>query len=171
MLPIHSPQLYHYHLSDGQQGTWETIAAMSALCREAVLDENMRRLALEICAPVAGHDFAGEIQALYSWVRDHITFRRDPLDVERVQTPTNTVRYGSGDCDDQSLLLACLLSVMGHPCQFVVQSQDGQIPDHVYCEALLNHEWIACRPDSRRQAAWLAQPGRRGWLRMGVSNL
>jgi hypothetical protein len=139
-------RLFHYSLSDGQRGTWQTIDAMVKLCHEAVLDEQVRQAALAICAPVAGHDFDGEVRRLYEWVRDNVTFRRDPLNVERVQTPINTLNFKTGDCDDQALLLAALLSSLGHPCQFIVQAADGETPDHVYLEAALGNQWVSLDP-------------------------
>lgn len=66
-------------------------------------------------AGVAGHDYVGEMRALFEFTRDRIRYTRDPVGVELLQTPNRTLRVRAGDCDDKSTLLAALLRAIGHP--------------------------------------------------------
>ncbi len=140
-------------LPDGIRGTQRTLAVMAAAVRgelppnySGFRDEHIRQTAIDTCVGVRGHDVLGEITALFFFVRDHIAYRFDPIDTERVQDAATTLALQSGDCDDKCVLLATLLASMGHLPRFIAQSQDGPSFDHVYVEVARGGEWLALDP-------------------------
>lgn len=148
-------------LPPGAAGTWRTLAWMKAAVRGEVApdysgwrDEQIRRKAVAITGGMPGHDFDSEVRALLVFVRDHIRYRRDPINTERVQDAARTLELNSGDCDDKVVLLATLLATLGWLPRFVVQSQDGVEFDHVYLEVLdeRNGAWLALDPTADGQA-------------------
>lgn len=139
-------------LADGATGTAQTLAVMAAAVRGEIapdyagyLDERVRQVALSICSRVPGHEYLSEIAALLAYCRDIVQYRLDPVNVERVQAPLQTIALASGDCDDKCTLLATLLAALGHVPRFVVQ-HNGHEFDHVYCEVMIDGKWIALDP-------------------------
>ena len=55
--------------------------------------------------------------ALFEYVKNHVTYVPDPIhrgqNVEYNATPVETLESGGGDCDDQAVLMASLLSAIG----------------------------------------------------------
>ena len=121
-------------LPKGQRGTLRTLRMMAWFCRRDAASQEVRDLAHSIIGHLPGHDFENEIRALFVFVRDRITYRRDPVTVERVQDALRTMQYGYGDCDDKTVLLVSLLAVFGHPARFVVSGPKVGQWRHVYCE-------------------------------------
>lgn len=118
----------------GQRGTLETLRRMAWFCRRDAASQEVRDVALAVIGHLPGHDFENEVRALFFFVRDQITYRRDPVTVERVQDALRTLEYGCGDCDDKTVLLVSLLAVCGHPARFVVSGPKVGQWRHVYCE-------------------------------------
>ena len=100
----------------GRAGTIATLRAMRGLAHEGARDMAVREAAIAILnrAGVRGHDFPGEVRALYNHVRDRVRFTRDIAGVETLQAPRYTLRMGFGDCDDKATALAALLGSIGH---------------------------------------------------------
>jgi len=138
----------------GNAGTAKTLKIMRALVHQAVVSVQMQEFAYRVVQNVAGHNFAGEIRQCFYYVRDGITYRRDPKGVELVKHPKHTIRQGVGDCDDKSILLATLLTILGREVAFVVSSKDGRNWDHVYVAVKHEGRWVALDPTNER-----AEPG------------
>lgn len=121
-------------ISDGPQGAIQTLNAMRALARDAVRDpsQQIRETALSI---IGTQGWVGQIRALQGWVQSNIRYIQDPADdtggVELVQTPQYTLQQTAGDCDDQSVLMAAMLSAIGHPARFVAVGFGGGPLSHV----------------------------------------
>jgi len=109
---------------------------MRRLATEGAKDVSVREAAIRIVrqAGVAGHDFAGELTAVFNYVRDRIRFTRDPAGVELLQTPRYTLENGFGDCDDKSTLLVALLRAIGTPAtlKFRAVGETAAGYSHVY---------------------------------------
>ena len=88
-------------------------------------DQIVRTKALDIVRSLPTRNWMAEIRALQEFVRDSIRYVRDPVDIELVQTPEQTLEIGQGDCDDKATLLAALLHSIGHPARFVAVGFDG----------------------------------------------
>lgn len=106
----------------------------------------IRQLALSIIDRVRNHghkNFAAQVRALHSFVQSNIQYVKDVNGVETLATPTKTLEYRKGDCDDQAVLLASLLESIGHPTRFVAISMVPLGPFvHVYTETRLGRGWI-----------------------------
>lgn len=96
----------------------QTLKLMSLLTKTGKKSGEVRQKALSLTQGLRSKDRIGEIKALWSYVKNNIRYVRDIRNVETVQTPEQTLRQGSGDCDDKSLLLASLLESIGHPSAF-----------------------------------------------------
>lgn len=142
------------YLPRGQRGTVQTLRLMAQYCRRDAASQQLRAIAHKIIGGIPGHDFNGEIRALFSFTRDQIIYRRDPMEVERVQDAVRTLQFGSGDCDDKVTLLVTLLAVCGHRARFCVSGRAPGNWTHVYCEVMTPQGWLPLDPTPET-----AQPG------------
>lgn len=142
----------------GIEGTRETLRRMAALVRRDHQDARIRKLAERIVRNCPGHGFECEIKSIYDFCRDDVTYRRDPVDSERVQDARRTLQSGVGDCDDKTLLLCSLLSAMGHRTRFGLLSNSPRDWSHVFCEVFISGRWIALDPTPEKFIA--GQAGR-----------
>lgn len=140
-------------LSTGHAGTLETLEAMAAFVRKDASDPRVRATALQIVRGCPGHAFDCEVQKLFEWVRDQITFRRDPVEQERVQDTLRTTKvFYTGDCDDKTCALAGLLGSIGHKTRFVVIGTPRQF-SHVFLEVQTRKGWLPLDPTPERYQA------------------
>lgn len=114
------PQVSEVEISNGLNGNLETIEYMKKVARIRSGHPLVRKLALKILNDygVESHRFADEALAIGDFVKRHVRYVRDPEDIEYLQDPVDLIKQmqnGSarGDCDDQSLLAACLLLSIG----------------------------------------------------------
>lgn len=142
------------HLPRGERGTVMTLKLMAMFCKRDAGSLELRAIAQRIIDNTAGHDFSSEIRALFYFTRDHIKYRKDPVEVERVQDALRTVQFGSGDCDDKVTLLVTLLAVCGHRARFCVSGPAPGRWQHVYCEVATPNGWMPLDPTPEQ-----AQPG------------
>lgn len=150
-------------LPRGNRGTVQTLRLMAHFCRRDAGNQELRNVAHRIIGSIAGHDFSGEIRALYEFCRDQIRYRKDPVDVERVQDALRTLQFGSGDCDDKSVLLATLLATCGHRARFCVSGPAPGQWTHVYVEVRTPKGWLALDPTPERaNAGWETQAQAKG---------
>lgn len=150
-----------FGLSEGKAGAVETLKHMRTLARNSLRepDQRVRESALSITSSAQG--WIAQARAIQQWVQDHIRYVQDPYDdqggVELVQSPQKTLDYGAGDCDDQSVLTASLLSSIGHPSRFIALGFRGEELSHVLTQTKVSHsgddrrdwasvETIQCRP-------------------------
>jgi hypothetical protein len=108
---------------------------MGALVRRDAHDPELRQLALELVSGCGGHQFECEIERLFDFVRDEITYRKDSVDREHVQDSRRTLALRTGDCASKSVLLASLLGSIGHRASFIVIGHDPDLFSHVFVEA------------------------------------
>ncbi len=134
-LPIRSEPL-----PTGDQGVKKTLANMAMLAQVDSRRPDVRTWAVGVIrsAGVGDHNVAGQVRALFEWVRDRIYFVGDPVDTEWLQAPWNTLQFGAGDCDDRATLLAAGLRTIGVSASFEVAALDRSRPSefsHVYVVA------------------------------------
>lgn len=141
----------HESIPDGRAGTIATLQYMRAIVDRDGNDPYIRKTAEHLVRDCKGHDFLCEINALFSFVKDRITYRRDPLLTEYVQDSRRTLEAGVGDCDCKVVLLCSLLQALGHRTRFVVIGQDRETLSHVYCEVLTKqHGWLPLDPTNEQ---------------------
>jgi transglutaminase-like putative cysteine protease len=141
-LDVHRPTLLA-DLPSGEAGTYATVRLMRRFVQQFKTSTQVRQEALALIQDLPQKDWYGEVEALFSWVRDHIRYVRDINGVETLQTPLVTMELGTGDCDDKASLLASLLESIGHPTRFVaVGFQHPREYSHVYLETRIGTRWI-----------------------------
>jgi hypothetical protein len=125
-----------------------TVAKMAALARSSAQTYPIRNLATRIVHDVPSKQVAGELAALYRWVRDTIRYRFDPDGIEWLQRPERTVQERAGDCDDIATLLASLVGSLGHKWRFVTVGPSANVQKHVAVEALDSNtgQWVTLDP-------------------------
>ncbi len=131
------------YVSDGAPGTLATLKLMRKYVRAAKLNPVLRHFFLQMVRGIPPRDFVGEAHVLVSWVQSHIRYVRDIRGVETLQTPEYTLREGQGDCDDQAVLLASGLELLGHPTRFVAISRKRGDFTHVFVESKIGARWVA----------------------------
>lgn len=147
-------------IPSGDRGVRATLNLMVNRCRKFLRPKSgsmndaqrllkIRRCAQELTFPVPEKDYWGEIEALQIFVRDEIRYTHDMLDAETVQDPDYTLDVRSGDCDDKSILFACLANCIGYPTRFcaIAMPSDadplGQNFSHVSGQALIDQcGWV-----------------------------
>jgi len=93
--------------------------------------------------------------AVYMWMKKNIEYINDPDGIEWLQTAKKTIELGYGDCDDQSVLAAALLSSIGVPTRFKVVKAN---PDrrnaysHVYLQYHDKDRWKGFDPTLHTKA-------------------
>lgn len=130
-------------LPSGPAVTPATLKKMAAIVRKYRTDETTIRAARVITQNVPERHTRGLIETLQGWVRDFIRYVPDPREVELVQTPPETLKLRTGDCDDKSVLLATLLETVGLATRFVAIATRGEpFFSHVMPQVRLGTKWI-----------------------------
>jgi transglutaminase-like putative cysteine protease len=123
------------HYYDKKMPIQKRVAILQKLTEDSVKDPEMRKLALEITRKCPPRDDKCEMRAIYDAVKSRVRYTGDvaPIkhsngDVEGVdyfQTAKRTWQIGGGDCDDQAVLNATLLSLNGIPARFRITAPRG----------------------------------------------
>lgn len=155
---VPSPQPRRAALSgipNGQAGSIATMRAMRQMVRDAIRDpsQKIRESALSILR--GANSFSEQVRVIQQWMQNNIEYRRDPPDVELVQTPQVTLQLRAGDCDDQSTLTAALLQATGHPTQFIAIGLDGAPLSHVLTQTMIGPSWVSVETIQRRPLGWM----------------
>lgn len=91
--------------------------------RAYVDPDSVRNIAVKVVSPHAGGERERMLQAaaLFEYVKSRVNYVNDPIvmdgqrkkDIDYLASPAQTLEIGGGDCDDQALLMASLLSAVG----------------------------------------------------------
>lgn len=143
-------------ISDGVQGTAQTIAMMQKLVSAGKRDNDIRVLCGKILNPTDGSrpckskDYYCYAKALYSWVRDNILYAYDPHGVEYIEAAKKILTNRIADCDSMDILLCSMFEHVGLQSQFVTIKADSSRPDeytHVYTRVLIPKVgWVTADP-------------------------
>lgn len=109
-------------LSEGDEGTAETIAAIQAIidhaCFIAPGSAMVQNIARDLMV-AANNDVQSFALELWHWARNSVSFKRDPSQVELVRHPRTLLesiaKSGQAlcDCDDLATLLASIIAAAG----------------------------------------------------------
>jgi transglutaminase-like putative cysteine protease len=122
-------------IGEGDAGIAQTIRWMRHFAQKGAADPQIRQLALYIVQDVPNKDSQGEINAIYSWVKQQIKFRGEYQ--ETVQAPEVTLKFRAGDCDCISTLIAALLGSIGYKIEFkTVAVRGSRDYSHVYVRVM-----------------------------------
>lgn len=137
-------------LRDGEQGNMQTLLAMKQIVNEDRVMPDLRAFVMrEIVGDIAGHDARGEVEAIFEFARDRITYRKDPWGVEIVSDMWSTLyaldpKQPVGDCGVKSLFIATACAILGHKPFFIVARQFENQPtfNHVFNGVIVNGKFI-----------------------------
>lgn len=143
------------HIDNGIAGTLQTLQAMRELVRRYRIHPEIRRGAANVLFLTPERNTLHRAQALFEWVRDHVRYIPDILDVETLAAPDKVMLSLIGDCDDQATLLATLFESVGYPTRFIVAGyQSADTFEHVYLEVCVDGVWFACDPTEPHSFGW-----------------
>lgn len=146
-------------LPTGEPGTATTLQLMRKLVAQYKRAPEIREVALSLISGLRAKDWPGEINALFTHVRDNIRYARDIRGCETLQIPPVTLDLAAGDCDDKSTLLASLLESIGHPTRFVAVGYTGPREySHVYVETKHGTRWIPLDATVSAPMGWSPRP-------------
>ena len=134
-----------YRLADlpsGDAGVAATLAQMVDIVTAYRGNPTVRVQAQSLVRNCASRDSNCQVATLHAFVRDRITYLPDVRNVETLQTPDYTLQAGSGDCDDQSILLASLLESIGFQTRFCAQAINNGGFSHVSSQVLLGKGYV-----------------------------
>lgn len=100
---------------------------------------------MQLTRGVMQKDYEREACEILSFVRDKVRYVRDTRTVEILQVPRRTLQIG-GDCDDKSILLAALLSSIGHRVRFIAVSYMPNQYSHVWVQDEVRGKWLDLEP-------------------------
>jgi transglutaminase-like putative cysteine protease len=131
--------------------TAKTIKEMHKLVKAAKTDPEFRRLALWLTRDGDRSrdwkNYSAELENAFARLRKVVTYRRDPYQVEWIQSPWRTLRDGAGDCDDLSILIASVMGATGAKYRFLTFKANPRRPadwSHVLTEILVPKKgWVA----------------------------
>lgn len=128
-----------------QTFTSETIKRMYRLVQQAVTDPAFQKIVYGIVnGKMRGQwkDYRGELQAVLTWYKQNVDYRRDPFGVELLQDVWATLDRGRGDCDDATVWLCAAAQILGCPTRIItVSTRPDKEPVHVYPEAMVKGRW------------------------------
>lgn len=132
-------------IRDGVAGNVQVIFAMVRLIRASVQDRRLETFAKgkgpSNLFPESGYSSYQEsdytFHAIFNYVKNHVAFTLDEAGaVENIKSAWRTLQDGFGDCDDQAILNASLLGVLGF--------EDVRIAMARYSEADANFSHVYC---------------------------
>jgi hypothetical protein len=94
------------------------------------------------------NDLRPSIDNLYkicNYIHEKIRYAPDSSDIEILQMPYITLKYGYGDCDDLSILLSTLLECAGYEIALaIVKVGNDVFFGHIYVYVKIDNQWISC---------------------------
>jgi hypothetical protein len=140
------PRVHVFHTPPGMGHVHSVVGTMTALAKKAAHEWPIRQLAVEITKDVPSKSPTREIFAIYKWVRDHIRYRMDPLDLELVQAPHVTLQERAGDCAAMTTLIWALCMALGHPVRGRTVGPGPGQQTHVQAQVFDRKRWIDVDP-------------------------
>jgi transglutaminase-like putative cysteine protease len=160
---MHLAEVYSAYLAaipPGDDGIAATLSLMARIARAYSKLPQFYVLAREITRDVESKDAFGEATAIYDFVRENVRYTGDIEGVESVQTPDRTLDLASGDCDDQSIMVATLALSLGLKARFQAAGLRGGDLEHVWPEIAIGDSWYAVDT---------TEPGGVGWRPPGIT--
>jgi len=114
---------------------------------------HIREFAIKLGRRFQAGDFK-QARKIFEFVRDEIQYIYDPRNLEEIQSPETTLQLRAGDCEDQAILLSSLLSAIGFETALIfADTNNDQIPDHVYSAVLIPKAPEYAKPLQRKKLA------------------
>lgn len=124
------------HYYDKQMPIEKRVAILQQLVEQSIKDGEMRKLALQITSSCPARDDRCEAKAVYDAVKRRVRYTGDVAPIKMIdgsiegvdyfQTAKRTWEIQGGDCDDQAVLNATLLTLNGIPARFRITAPKSQ---------------------------------------------
>lgn len=149
----------------GAAGIFHTVQVMRRLIDTWKTDPRIIEAATQLIYLVPQKAQASEVEAIYTYVRDHVRYQQDVAGIETLADPWTTLRRQVGDCDDQVTLAATLLEAAGYPTRIVIAAyQAPQAWEHTYLQVLTDGQWIALDPTEDGPPGYVAPGAVSTWI-------
>ncbi len=136
----------------------DTVRLIHNIIEEEKTNSKIRGLALKLIKELPENNQIAELKALFYFVRDNVRFVRDVYNLETLQYPENTIKWGGGDCDCKMILLGSLLSAIGNRIRFVIYKINSPNEfDHINIQVFLRNQgkWLTLDPTKKsRPFGW-----------------
>lgn len=133
----------------GNPGIFQVVGFLNKLIEKYKKNLKIRKLSVRV-ARGGGTDFE-RAKKIFFYLKNHVKYVKDILDIETIQTPIQTLYIGAGDCDDMVLLLGSMLESIGIPVVMVVADYTGRGFSHIYLYAKIKkNKWIALDPAMKK---------------------
>lgn len=135
--------------SDPEMPIEQRLATIQDKVFKSVQDPEMRKIALKVTSKCPERDGLCEARAIYDYVKRNVRYTGDiapiamgaggPVEgIDLYQSARRTIEFGGGDCDDQTILVATLLSLNGiTPRLRVVKQSRNEDYSHIFPVAML----------------------------------
>jgi transglutaminase-like putative cysteine protease len=140
--PRPAQRVGYLQIAEGKEGIRQTLLLMADIVRRYRANPAVLTKARALTQSLRQKDYYGEIRVLHEFVRDSIRYVKDPVGVETVATPDQTLAIGQGDCDDKAVLVASLLEALGHDCRFVAVGFTPGEFTHVLVQTRAGPGWV-----------------------------
>jgi transglutaminase-like putative cysteine protease len=84
---------------------------------------DVKKKATELTANYSGSYSIYQAAAAFGFVRDNVRYVIEPKGTDHWQAPEETLRLGTGDCEDYAFLLSALVTAMGGTTRFHVEKE------------------------------------------------
>lgn len=143
-----------HQIRGGIAGVYDTLTNLARVRDKSAQNLRFRALAETLIrGNIINDDQMAQALALLSYVKDKITYVRDPQAWEYVKAPELILdeieKYGRamGDCDDHVLFYNTLLSSLGFQTKFVAVKINGSpMFNHVVSGVLVKKKWVDLDP-------------------------
>lgn len=148
-------------IPEGVDGVKATLKIMKQIVKQYKSHPQVRQLANDLTRHLSQKNYVGEALAIHDFVKNKIRYVRDVRSVETLQTPEAILKNGSGDCDDKSILSACLLESLGHPTRFIAVGFKPGSFSHVIAQTKIGNDWVTVE---------CTEPVKMGWFPPNVKS-
>lgn len=127
------------HKRPGLAGILQTVTIMKKLKNKYKTDMGIRTLAVGLV-----RDYRTDRERadrLFRYLKKRLKYVPDVAGVETLQTPYYMLKYGGGDCDDLSLIMAVFLECVGIETRFQIAGKGSRFT-HIYTIARINSRYI-----------------------------
>lgn len=114
-------QALQFRLHDGESDSTQILKFIETSTRAYALVPAIREFAVSLLGGLENNDQIGQANRLIDFVRQKLTYVRDPVGGEYIVSPVRLLQdyqtkgFMIGDCDDHVLLLNSLLGAVGIP--------------------------------------------------------
>lgn len=124
-------------MPDGKRGNVKVALNMVRLVRDSVLlDEGLERWLKQRLIEAKDNSYTNEddlFKFVFDLAHENVAYIEDIAgNTESIKDARRTLEDGFGDCDDQAVLTATLLAMLGYEPSFILASHDPTIFEHVY---------------------------------------